>query len=241
MVPLTVTNDGTNDRYRIKSYGLSHKLNNSPEIYLYALISTVGNILAGNLTGKIITLTTTKSTSVLNLIDLGLQSSGIGSVVTSINGQTGDVEIATGGSVTSVGLSLPDIFSVTNSPVTTSGTLTATLASQTQKTFLGAPSTANGTPTFRGLVAADIPALTTYLAVAGDTMKGDLTMKSTSDSALSGSQSIIFQGYQTTAPAGAFTKSLVMNASGVLTFDGTAISLAGHPHTYDDLTGTVPT
>ncbi|MBI3232838.1 MAG: hypothetical protein HYZ42_02160, partial [Bacteroidetes bacterium] len=36
------------------------------------------------------------------------------------------------GTVTSVGLSMPSIFSVANSPVTTSGTLTTTLATQTQ-------------------------------------------------------------------------------------------------------------
>ena len=40
------------------------------------------------------------------------------------------------GTVSSVGLSLPGIFNVTGSPVTTAGTLTATLNSQTAKTFL---------------------------------------------------------------------------------------------------------
>jgi hypothetical protein len=64
-----------------------------------------------------------------------------------------------GGTVTSVGLSLPNIFSVTGSPVTTSGTLTATLASQTANTFLAAPNGAAGAPTMRAIVAADIPTL----------------------------------------------------------------------------------
>lgn len=72
--------------------------------------------------------------------------------------------IATGatantGTVTSVGLSLPTIFSVTGSPVTTSGTLTATLASQTANTFLAAPNGTAGAPTMRAIVAADIPTL----------------------------------------------------------------------------------
>jgi hypothetical protein len=61
------------------------------------------------------------------------------------------------GTVTSVGLSLPAMFTVTNSPVTTSGTLTATLASQTANTFLAAPSGSNGAPSFRTIVSADIP------------------------------------------------------------------------------------
>lgn len=62
--------------------------------------------------------------------------------------------------VTSVGLSAPNIFSVTNSPITTTGNLTFTLASQTANTVFIAPSGADGTPTFRLLVAGDIPSLT---------------------------------------------------------------------------------
>lgn len=64
------------------------------------------------------------------------------------------------GTVTSVGLSLPGIFSVSGSPVTSSGTLSATLASQTAATVFAAPSGAAGAPTFRALVATDIPTLT---------------------------------------------------------------------------------
>lgn len=61
--------------------------------------------------------------------------------------------------VSSVGLSLPNIFSVTGSPVTTSGTLAATLASQTAKTFFAAPNGGNGTPSFRTILPSDIPTL----------------------------------------------------------------------------------
>lgn len=64
------------------------------------------------------------------------------------------------GTVTSVGLSLPNIFTVSNSPVTTTGTLTATLASQTANYVFAAPNGSAGSPTFRALVAADIPTLT---------------------------------------------------------------------------------
>jgi hypothetical protein len=63
------------------------------------------------------------------------------------------------GSVTSVGLSLPSIFTVSGSPVTTSGTLTGTLASQTANYFFAAPNGSAGTPTFRAIVAADVPTL----------------------------------------------------------------------------------
>jgi hypothetical protein len=65
-----------------------------------------------------------------------------------------------GGSVTSVGLNLPADFNVTGSPVTTSGTLSATYANQAANTFFSGPSTGSPTiPTWRALVAADVPTL----------------------------------------------------------------------------------
>jgi hypothetical protein len=79
------------------------------------------------------------------------------------------------GSVSSVGLSMPSIFSVTNSPVTTSGTLTAALASQSANLIFAAPNGSAGTPTFRSLVAADIPSLS-YLSSSGGTVSGNLTV-----------------------------------------------------------------
>jgi hypothetical protein len=64
------------------------------------------------------------------------------------------------GSVTSVALTLPSFITVTGSPVTTSGTLTGTLASQTANHVFIAPNGSAGAPTFRALAAADIPELT---------------------------------------------------------------------------------
>jgi hypothetical protein len=64
------------------------------------------------------------------------------------------------GTVTSVALTLPNIFTVSGSPITSSGTLSATLASQTAATVFAAPAGAAGAPTFRALVAGDIPTLT---------------------------------------------------------------------------------
>jgi hypothetical protein len=65
-----------------------------------------------------------------------------------------------GGTVTSVGLALPALFTVTGSPVTTAGTLTATLATQAANAVWAGPTTGAATaPTFRALVAADVPAL----------------------------------------------------------------------------------
>lgn len=62
--------------------------------------------------------------------------------------------------VTSVGLadgSTTPIYTITNSPVTTTGTLTFTLNSQTANTVFAAPGGVNGQPSFRSLTYADLP------------------------------------------------------------------------------------
>jgi len=71
--------------------------------------------------------------------------------------------------VTSVALSLPSIMSVSGSPVTSSGTLTGTLTTQSVNTLFAGPSSgAAATPTFRALTTADIPALS-YVSSVGAT------------------------------------------------------------------------
>lgn len=85
-----------------------------------------------------------------------------GSGITVTHG-TNSITIANtqaGGTVTSVGLSLPNEITVTNSPVTTSGTLTGSWADQTTNKVFAAPNGSTGTPTFRALVSTDIPSIT---------------------------------------------------------------------------------
>lgn len=100
----------------------------------------------------------------------GTVALGSSATATTPAGSSNDTSVATtafvkalglgSGTVTSVGLSLPAIFTVSNSPVTTTGTLTATLASQSANQVFVAPNGSSGAPTFRSLVAADIPTLT---------------------------------------------------------------------------------
>ena len=90
----------------------------------------------------------------------------IGAGLTLDSGTGALTATGSGGTVTSVGLSLPAIFSVSGSPVTTSGTLTATLASQSANRVWAAPDGSAGAPTFRALVAADIPSLAYVTSVA---------------------------------------------------------------------------
>lgn len=77
----------------------------------------------------------------------------------------------TPGTVTSVGLALPtSVFDISGSPVTGSGTLTATFDNQTaNRVFAGPASGAAAAPTFRALVDDDIPSTLTFtdLTVTG--------------------------------------------------------------------------
>jgi hypothetical protein len=73
-----------------------------------------------------------------------------------------------GGTVNSVGLTMPTFLSVANSPVTSSGTLAVTLATETANTIFAGPTTGSAAaPTFRGLVAADLPLINLSSASAG--------------------------------------------------------------------------
>lgn len=75
------------------------------------------------------------------------------------SGHTSWVSNAAGGTVTSVALALPaSTFTISGSPVTTTGTLTGSFANQTANTIFAGPTTgAATTPTWRALVGADLP------------------------------------------------------------------------------------
>lgn len=63
-----------------------------------------------------------------------------------------------GGSVTSVALTLPSQFSVSGSPVTSSGTLAGSWTNESANAVLAGPSSGSAAaPTFRALVTADMP------------------------------------------------------------------------------------
>jgi hypothetical protein len=91
------------------------------------------------------------------------------------------------GTVTSVALALPAIFTVSGSPVTTTGTLTGALATQTANTVFAGPTGGGAVaPTFRALVTADFP-LTgvgagTYTSITVDT-SGRVTAGTTTQAA----------------------------------------------------------
>jgi hypothetical protein len=96
----------------------------------------------------------TAGTGALEAITIGSGLAIVGGALVVTAGGTG--------TVTSVGLSLPAIFSVTGSPVTTSGTLAATLATQAANlVFAGPSSGAAAAPTFRQLGYSELSGLPT--------------------------------------------------------------------------------
>lgn len=134
-----------------------------------------------------------------------------------------------GGSVTSVsgtgtvsGLTLTGTVTTTGS-LTLGGTLAVTpsdFASQTANTFLAAPNGSAGTPTFRGIVAADVPALS-YVSSVGVTAPiattGGLTptlsmpvATSSADGYLSSTDWSTFNAKQ---PAGSYLTSVAVTSA----------------------------
>lgn len=78
--------------------------------------------------------------------------------------------------VTSVGLAAPAEFTVSGSPVTAAGTLTLSKASQAANLVWAGPTSGGASaPTFRALVAADIPSLSgSYVSLTGAQSVGGL-------------------------------------------------------------------
>lgn len=160
---------------------------------------------------------------------------------------TGWVAASAGtGTVSSVGLALPtDVFDISGSPVTTSGTLTGAFDSQTAKYFFAAPNASAGTPSFRAMVASDVPTLnqnttgtaaawTTARLLAGNSVTGaanvafanKFIVQGTTDSGLTGAQFL-----------GALGTGLLKNTTttGVLTI-AAAGDLPTHTHAGGDIT-----
>ena len=115
------------------------------------------------------------NTSISGPMDIGGSPGAVGQVPVSQGPGLPVIWGTGGGSVTSVGLAMPSIFTVSGSPVTLAGTLTAALNTQVANgVFVGPITGAAAIPTFRALDAADIttalltpPAIGTTTPAAG--------------------------------------------------------------------------
>jgi len=86
---------------------------------------------------------------------------------------------ASTGTVTSVALTVPGFLSVSGSPITTSGTLAVTLATETANTVFAGPTSGGATtPTFRALGLTDLP------SIANNTVLGNTSGSTAAPSAL---------------------------------------------------------
>lgn len=114
------------------------------------------------------------ATALSDLVDVSLTNPTSGQVLKYdgthwVNGSV------TTGTVTSVGLSMPTGFTVSNTPVTSTGTLAVSFGGTVNANrVLASPNGSNGAPSWRALVAADIPDLSsTYATDArADTLEG---------------------------------------------------------------------
>jgi hypothetical protein len=112
------------------------------------------------------------------------------------------------GTVTSVGLALPSIFAVSGSPVTSSGTLSVSFASQSANTVFAAPNDSSGAPTFRALVAADIPTLNQSTTGSAATLTTTRTISMTGNV----TWSVSFDGSANVTAAGTIANDAVTYA-----------------------------
>ena len=131
-------------------------------------------------------------------------NAGPGKVLTSDASGNATWANPSAGGVTSVGLAAPSIFTVANSPVTSTGTLTLSLSTQTANRFLAGPASGGAAaPTFRTLVAADLSTpLASPPAIGGTTAAaGTFTALNATTSVTS---TVTDSGTSTTPSAGLF-------------------------------------
>ncbi|MGH9344679.1 MAG: hypothetical protein ACRD19_13080, partial [Terriglobia bacterium] len=118
------------------------------------------------------------------------------------------------GTVSSVGLSLPNIFTVSGSPVTSSGALSAAFASQSANLVLASPNGASGAPSFRALTLSDIPTIS-FSNLSGTASLGQLPSINFSNLAGTAADSQLASAYSGvgTCASGQFVSALTRNAA----------------------------
>lgn len=164
---------------------------------------------------------------------------GNGQVLTVVSGvPTWQTPSAGAGTVSSVGLSLPSIFTVTNSPVTGTGTLTGTLASQTAGLVFASPTGSSGVPTFRALAASDVPLLNQNTTGSAATATTAVTVTGATQTAITSVGTLT--GLTVSAPInGSITGTAAIASNTTVTDDLTTTSTV-YPTWVTSNTGNLP-
>lgn len=149
-----------------------------------------------------------------------------GANITITNG-AGSITIASsnpGGTVTSVGIALPGIFTVSGSPVTGIGTLTAVLAAQTANLVFAGPTTGSAAaPTFRAIVIGDLPTsayvlgTSTATTQAANSANTNVATTAYADALIAASGYVIGQGGATLQSGSKNIASVTRTALGAFT------------------------
>lgn len=138
------------------------------------------------------------------------------------------------GTVTSVGLSMPSDFSVSGSPVTSSGTLAVTAANQSANQVKAGPASGSAAaPTYRALVAADLP----VMGASGASHAAGIVPDPGSTA---GTTNFLREDGTWAVPSGGSAGAMVLlethtanNTSGSIIFNG-GLTTALNAGTYDD-------
>lgn len=139
------------------------------------------------------------------------------------------------GTITSVAMTVPSFLSVAGSPITTSGTLAVTLATQAANTIFAGPTTGSAaTPTFRAMVAADMTQMVgdsgsggvkgaVPAPAAGDAAAGKFLNAGGTFSVPGGSGASTSNQYVVLSAAGDLTQERILTAgTGITLVDGGA-------------------
>lgn len=152
------TSDITTFKYRFPNFTGSHT---------GTTMSLGVNSIAGGGTGQ------TDANSALNA--LLPDQSGNANMCLSTDGTNASWSPVLTSAVTSVDFSASSEFTISNNPITTTGTINLGLASQSPNMILASPDGSVGTPIFRSLVANDVPILNQNTTGTADSITGNLT------------------------------------------------------------------